>query len=73
MFGALLGPWLTVLTIFLGALAGSLVGGVLMLRGRGDMRSELPFGTFLAPAALVAYLWGEPLVNAYLALLRPQG
>ncbi len=71
MFGVLLGPWLTILAIFLGALVGSITGGILMARGRGHMRTELPFGTFLAPAALVAYLWGEPLLDAYFALLRP--
>jgi leader peptidase (prepilin peptidase) / N-methyltransferase len=69
MFGVLLGPLLTMLAIFLGALAGTIVGGVLMLRGRGHLRSELPFGAFLAPAALVSWLWGAPLVEAYLGLL----
>lgn len=69
MFGVLLGPLLTVIAIFLGALAGSLVGGAMMLRGRGHMRTELPFGAFLAPAAMVTWLWGAPLVDAYLRLL----
>jgi leader peptidase (prepilin peptidase)/N-methyltransferase len=71
MFGVVLGWQLTVLTLFLAALAGSLWGGILMLARRGHMQTALPFGTLLAPAALVAFLWGQPLVSAYLALLRP--
>lgn len=69
MFGVLLGPLLTLLAIFLGALAGTVVGAVLMIRGRGHLRTELPFGAFLAPAAMVSWLWGGPLVEAYLGLL----
>ena len=66
MFGAVLGWKLTLLTLFLGALAGSLWGGWLMLRGRGSRMTPLPFGTLLAPAALVAFLWGADWMNAYL-------
>jgi leader peptidase (prepilin peptidase) / N-methyltransferase len=68
MFGVVLGPVLGALAIFIGALAGSLAGVLMMARRRGTLRTELPFGTFLAPAALVAYLWGEPVVRAYLSL-----
>jgi leader peptidase (prepilin peptidase)/N-methyltransferase len=71
MFGALLGPWGALLTIFLAALAGSLWGAVLMARGQGDGRTALPFGTVLCPAAMAVYLVGDPLVSAWLGLLRP--
>jgi len=69
MFGALVGPIGAFLTITLAALAGSITGALLMARGRGTMRTELPFGTMLAPAAMVVYLWGDGLVRAYLAVL----
>jgi leader peptidase (prepilin peptidase)/N-methyltransferase len=70
MFGALLGPVGGFLTITLAAFGGALTGALLMARGRGGMRSELPFGTFLAPAAMVVFLWGERWADAYLSLLR---
>lgn len=70
MFGAVLGGPLTLLTIFLAAFAGTLVSVVLMSRGRADGRTALPFGTFLAPAALVAFLWGDLALGWYAALLR---
>jgi len=69
MFGAVLGWQLTLLTLFAAALVGSLWGAALMLRRRGGMKSELPFGTLLAPAALVVFLWGHGWVGAYLSLL----
>ena len=68
MIGVVLGWQLTLLTLFLAALAGSLWGATLILRGRGDGRTALPFGTLLAPASLVVMLWGERWVNAWLGL-----
>jgi len=69
MFGAVLGWQLTLLTLFLAAFAGTAWGGVLVLRRRGDGMTALPFGTLLAPAALIAFLWGDVWINAYLGLL----
>ncbi len=71
MFGVVLGWKLTVVALFVASLAGSLWGAVLMARRRGGMRSELPFGTLLAPAALVCFLWAQDWIAAYLGLLRP--
>jgi leader peptidase (prepilin peptidase)/N-methyltransferase len=70
MFGIVLGWKLTLLTLFLAALAGSLWGGFLILRRVGDGRTALPFGTLLAPAALVSFLWGERLMSAYFSVFR---
>jgi leader peptidase (prepilin peptidase)/N-methyltransferase len=70
MFGAVLGWQLTLLTLFAAAFAGSLWGVALMARHRGGMKSELPFGTLLAPAALVVFLWGRGWLDGYVALLR---
>jgi leader peptidase (prepilin peptidase) / N-methyltransferase len=70
MFGVVLGAPLTLLTLLLAAFAGSLWGGWLMLRGKGTAQSELPFGTLLAPAAMIALLWGDRWVQSYLALFH---
>ncbi len=70
MFGAVLVAWLALLAIFLASCAGALVGGLMMARGKGGMKTALPFGVFLAPAAMIAFLWGDAWLNAYLALLR---
>ena len=63
MVGAFLGPVGVVLTIFLGALAGSLVFLPLRLLGR---RIAIPFGIFLAIGAVVALVVGDDLVGWYL-------
>lgn len=70
MFGAVLGWQLTFLTIFLAALMGSIWGAVLMWRGAGNSQTALPFGTLLCPAAMVAFLWGDGWIGAYLALIH---
>ena len=69
MFGVVLGGPLTVLTLFAAAVAGSLWGLILIRRGQGSGTTALPFGTLLAPAAMVSFLWGSGLVNAYMGLL----
>jgi leader peptidase (prepilin peptidase)/N-methyltransferase len=69
MFGAVLGWKLTLLTLFLAALAGSLWGLALIALGRGHGRTALPFGTLLAPAALIAFLWGEGWFRAYFEMI----
>lgn len=69
MFGAVLGWQLTLLTLFVASFIGSLWGVALMLRRRGGMKSELPFGTLLAPAAMIVLLWGDGWIAAYFRLL----
>jgi leader peptidase (prepilin peptidase) / N-methyltransferase len=69
MIGAFLGWPLALLTLVLSSVAGALVGVGLLLTGTGDMKSALPFGSFLAMGAAVASLWGEPLIAWYVSLL----
>ena len=66
MIGAFLGWKLVLLTLVLASFAGSLAGGVMIASGRGSMKYALPFGTFLAVGALVAAIWGMPIVDWYL-------
>ena len=68
MVGVFLGPKLTTLTLLLGSLAGSLLGSLFILLARKDTKYELPFGSFLGVAALVALFWGETLIELYVGL-----
>jgi len=68
MVGAFLGWPQVILTLVLSSLAGSLVGVALIVTGRGSMGSKLPYGTFIALAALVASLVGTPVVSWYASL-----
>ncbi len=70
MIGAVLGWPLMLLTLVLSSIAGGLVGS-LLLALRADARTTaLPFGSFLAPAALVASMVGQPLLDWYLGFYR---
>lgn len=70
LVGAYLGIGRTVLTLFLSSVVGAVVGLLLVkLRGK-DLQFAIPFGTFIAPAAFVALIWGEPLITWYLGLFR---
>jgi len=69
MIGAFLGWQQVFVVLLLSTLAGAVVGIGLTATGRGSMGSKLPFGVFLAIAALVASLVGEPLLAWYLGLL----
>jgi len=70
MFGVVLGWKLSLITLFLAALAGSVWGVGLMIARRGDRSTALPFGTLLAPAAMGVFMWGDAWVHGYLALIR---
>ncbi|HZE70148.1 MAG TPA: prepilin peptidase [Pyrinomonadaceae bacterium] len=71
MVGAYLGWRLTILTIFMGVLSGSVIGTMLMLRqGKRDMQMLLPFGVFLGVGAILALLIGPPIVEWYAGQFR---
>jgi leader peptidase (prepilin peptidase)/N-methyltransferase len=70
MIGAFLGWRGVLLTMGLGSLVGAIVGIGLIAAGRGKMDSELPFGTFLAVAALVVLFCG-PWLYLTLGWMRP--
>lgn len=65
MIGAFLGWKLTILTLMLSSVAGSVIGLAVIAMKRGGLKYALPFGTFLALGALTASLWGERIVTWY--------
>ncbi|MEO6208806.1 MAG: prepilin peptidase [Gemmatimonadaceae bacterium] len=74
MAGAYLGPGRTLLTIFIGAFLGA-VGFLAFVYPISWLRARkagtpfapplVPFGVFLAPAALIALLWGSRMMHWY--------
>jgi leader peptidase (prepilin peptidase)/N-methyltransferase len=50
----------------LSSVAGSLVGIGVLITKKESLKYALPFGTFLAVAAMVAAVAGDSLVNWYL-------
>lgn len=80
MVGAAVGAERALLTILIGAFIGAaffllVVAPVLWIRAArtrsGFEFPDVPFGVFLAPAALFALLWGQPLIAWYLRHALP--
>jgi leader peptidase (prepilin peptidase)/N-methyltransferase len=70
MVGSFLGVRGTLLTLIAGSLAGSIIGLIYIKVTKQDMGSyQLPFGTFLAGAAIFAGLAGPKVIEWYSALL----
>jgi leader peptidase (prepilin peptidase)/N-methyltransferase len=70
--GAALGPELSLLTVFVGAAIGAVVFLAVVVpiaKLRHQDLPQVPFGVFLAPAALVTLLYGRRMVDAYLTYL----
>jgi len=69
--GAYIGWRLTILTILIGALSGSLAGISLMLkRGSRDLQMMLPFGIFLGVGSIVSLLVGTRIIEWYASQFR---
>ena len=70
MVGAFLGWPLMLLTLLLASLGGSIVGLGLIITGRRTRTGALPFGTFLATAALIVSIAGDAMLAWYLSFYR---
>lgn len=69
MVGAFLGPLGAVLTIFMGALVGTIVFLPITLR----TKKLVPFGIFLALGAAVTQAWGDAILGWYAATFLAGG
>lgn len=56
------------MVIALSAFSGAVVGTLLIATGKKDRKSPIPYGPFIAGAAMVVLLWGDPLWEKYLQL-----
>jgi leader peptidase (prepilin peptidase) / N-methyltransferase len=68
MVGAFIGWKLTLVTLMMASVCGSVIGVLLIVTKRGDMKYALPFGTFLALGAAVAATVGPAVLDWYLGL-----
>jgi leader peptidase (prepilin peptidase)/N-methyltransferase len=60
-------PGIVPLGLFLGFIAGALVGIVVIAAGKGGRKTALPFGPFMALGTFVAVFIGQDLVDLILA------
>lgn len=69
MIGAFLGVGGMLVTLFFAFLGGAVVGLAVAAVSRRGLKTRLPFGAFLAPAAVASLFWGQRLAELYLGLL----
>jgi leader peptidase (prepilin peptidase)/N-methyltransferase len=70
LVGAYLGWVKAFLTLLVGSFVGAVVGLFLISFRKKDLQFALPFGSFLAPAAFFALVWGDRIINVYLGLYK---
>ncbi|MGG0644513.1 prepilin peptidase [Sporosarcina gallistercoris] len=68
VIGLVLGTQLTLLTLFLAAFIGSLVGILYLRKTKQGRKTPVPFGPSIAVAAVISYFCGDTLVGWYLTL-----
>jgi len=66
--GAWLGWQMLPLTILASSMVGAVVGIALIVFARHGRNIPIPFGPYLAAAAVIALFWGKPLTQQYLGL-----
>jgi leader peptidase (prepilin peptidase) / N-methyltransferase len=67
LMGAMLGVPHILAALILGILLGGLVTAVLLITRRIKRGSYLPYGQYLAVAAILLLLWGQPIVDWFFA------
>ncbi|HAZ16619.1 MAG: hypothetical protein A3H59_02200 [Candidatus Jacksonbacteria bacterium RIFCSPLOWO2_02_FULL_43_9] len=68
LMGATLGLPHVITALIIAYIGGSIISVFLLLYKKVQWKSEIPFGTFLACATLVTFLFGKPLLAWYMGL-----
>ena len=69
LIGLAVGFPLVFFSVILGAILGAVVAVALVVAKKRTFKETLPFGPFLALAAMVTLLWGSNILNWYLGLM----
>lgn len=68
LLGIVLGWKLVLLTFFLSALIGAIVGGFLIVTKKVKRKQPIPFGPYIVIATIISYFFGEHMVTFYVSL-----
>jgi leader peptidase (prepilin peptidase)/N-methyltransferase len=69
LIGLATGFPLVFFSLIMGAILGGIVAVALMIAKKKTRRETIPFGPFLAVAAMITLLWGSNILNWYLGLM----
>lgn len=68
VMGLVLGWKGVLLTLFLAALLGSVIGILLKQWQKGGAKQPIPFGPYIAIAGIITYFHGESMIDLYMSL-----
>ncbi len=68
--GAFLGWEATLFTVFASSVVGGVIGLVLVLLSKKGLQSRIPYGPYIALAALVWIFWGRELIRWYMGMIN---
>ncbi|MER2077550.1 prepilin peptidase [Psychrobacillus psychrotolerans] len=68
VIGLVLGWVPTLLTLFLASIIGTVIGVISLKRSKQGRKTPIPFGPSIAIAAIIAYFYGDLLVDWYVNL-----
>lgn len=69
LIGLVLGTINTLLTLFIAAFIGMIVGKLIIMVSQQGDKTPIPFGPYIAVASIIVYFYGGDLVSWYLNLL----
>jgi len=69
LIGVFLGFPEVILALFLGSAIGAIIGTGLMVSKKKTLKSEVPFGPFLATGTFIAFFFSEEIISWYLNFL----
>jgi len=68
LMGLFLGWPNIIVALFSAIVLGAIIGIGLIISGKKTLKSEVPFGPFLAAGTFLALFWGDKIINFYLNL-----
>lgn len=71
--GSVLGWTPIAFVILVSSLLGSIVGVFLIYKNKDTLKKVIPFGPFIATAAILYVFWGQQITNWYLSIFFPWG
>lgn len=66
LMGVLLGWQQLLAALFFAYVGGALIAVILLLRGKANMQSRLPFGIFLTASTILMILYGQEIISWYI-------
>jgi prepilin signal peptidase PulO-like enzyme (type II secretory pathway) len=70
LMGLLLGVYNVLAALFLAFFFGAIIGVILMVFDKKNLKSEIPFGPFLIIGTFLALLWGSQIIDLYLGIFN---